>query len=111
MRLYKKILLPIAFSLLILPGYSKATPSNDWVHIGKALMFQGGINEAIFYFSKAIEENPRLVKAYLQRGRAYLMIDKYHEAMADYQKAYAINPEYVAKHFNWSKRGHHRALQ
>ncbi|MEL7079523.1 MAG: tetratricopeptide repeat protein, partial [Cyanobacteria bacterium J06582_2] len=47
---------------------------------------------AIADYSKAIELNPDLAEAYVNRGNAYLNLGEYQEAIADYNKAIELNP-------------------
>ncbi len=101
MHLYKNVLLLIVISFSVSKGFSN--PSNDWIRTGEAYAAQWDFNQAIFFFSKAIEENPNLAAAYLHRSRAYLMINKYQEARNDLQRALVIDPEFV-KNFMDRKR-------
>ena len=101
MHLHKNVLLLVLSSLLTFYGHS--TPPNDWIRTGESYMTQWDFNQAIFFFSKAIEENPNSIEAYLHRSRAYLMINRYHEARKDYQKALTIDPKFV-KSFMGDKR-------
>ncbi|MDN5212565.1 tetratricopeptide repeat protein [Fulvivirgaceae bacterium BMA12] len=101
MHLYKNVLLLIIIIFSVPKGFSN--PPNDWIRTGEAYAAQWDFNQAIFFFSKAIEEDPNLVPAYLHRYRAYLMINKYQEARNDLQMALVIDPEFV-KNFMDRKR-------
>ena len=101
MQSFKNVLLLTILSLLTFPGNS--APLNDWVRTGESYMTQWDFNQAIFFFSRAIEENPNSIEAYLRRSKAYLMVKKYQEAMNDYQKALVIDPKSV-KRFMVNKR-------
>ena len=101
MQLYKNVLLLVIVFFPITNGFS--SPQNDWIRTGEAYMTQWDFNQAIFFFSKAIEENPNLAEAYLHRSKAFLMINKYQEAMNDHQKALVIDPKFV-KNFMSRKR-------
>ena len=102
MQVYKTVLLLVVAFLPFTNAYP-TTPDNSWIYTGQSYMTRWDFNQAIFYFSKAIEDNPNHTKAYLYRSKAYLMINRYHEAMDDYQKTLAIDPKYV-KNFMGKKR-------
>jgi tetratricopeptide (TPR) repeat protein len=53
---------------------------------------RGRYDDAISYFSKAIEIDPRLVEAYKNRGNIYSRMGKYDQAILDYNKALEIDP-------------------
>ncbi len=53
----------------------------------------GRANDAIVEYTKAVEQNPDIVAPYLNRGRAYMRMNKINEAMQDLNKAIAIDPE------------------
>jgi tetratricopeptide (TPR) repeat protein len=50
-------------------------------------------DEAIDYYSKAINMNDKYTFAYHDRGSAYRMTKKYQLALADYRKAIQLNPK------------------
>ena len=102
MQLHKNVLLLAIILLLPLHAHSH-NPDDGWIITGKSYMTQWDFNQAIFYFSKAIENDPNHTKAYLYRSRAYLMVNRYQEAMDDYQKALTIDPKFV-KNFMGKKR-------
>lgn len=77
---------------------------NDWLKSGEISMKKWEFNDAIFYFTRAIEENPHEVKAYLLRSQAYHVIDKYHEATADYQKALLLDQNFVHSYLKDKKK-------
>ena len=49
------------------------------------------LNEAINYFSKAIEQDNLFAQAYQARGEAYENLQKYDEARSDYEKCLKID--------------------
>jgi len=53
---------------------------------------KGNYEEAIRYFTKAIDLNPMDAEFYYNRGTAYLNKDQYDQAISDYKKALEINP-------------------
>ncbi len=101
--MHKKIITILFLSILPWMGHSYTNPENDLIRMGKSFMTQWDFDQAIFFFSRAIEEDPGLVEAYLHRANAYLMVDKYQEAVDDYQSALVIDPEFV-KSFMDSKK-------
>lgn len=98
---FKVVLL---LSALILWGgdstVANPNPNNDKLfNQGLYQLSLGQFESAIFYLTEAIQENPTFTLAYIKRAKALLVLDRYHEAMADYRKALEIDPDYVAKHF------------
>ena len=53
---------------------------------------KGQYEQAISDFNKAIEINPRYVKAYNNRGIIYRLKGQYEQAISDFYKAIEINP-------------------
>lgn len=49
-------------------------------------------DEAIEYYTKAIEKNDKYAFAYHDRGSAYRMTKKYQLSLSDYRKAIQLNP-------------------
>ena len=47
---------------------------------------------AIDEFTQALKLDPKFVQAYLNRGRAYEMLGHYDKAMAEFDRASAIDP-------------------
>ena len=101
MHLLENVLLFFIIFLTSLHGFA-STSNDDYILTGKSYMTQRDFNHAVFFFSKAIDENPEHPKAYVYRSKAYLMLNRYPEAMKDYQKALAIDPKFV-KDF-WNKK-------
>ena len=60
----------------------------------------GSYNEAIPFFTKAIEINPNSAKAYYERGSAYYNKAKYDPAISDFDKAIEIDPKYADAYGN-----------
>ena len=74
-------------------------PHNDLVKRGEALMMQRDFQQAIFFFTRAIEEFPDSPHAYLHRARALMISDRYGEAIADYKRAMELDPESTQRFF------------
>ena len=51
--------------------------------------------EAITYYTKAIELKPDLTEAYSNRGFAYDSIDDFHKAIQDYNTVIVLEPKYA----------------
>jgi tetratricopeptide (TPR) repeat protein len=76
---------------------NKARPLSNY---GKALADMGNASEALTYYNRAIELNPRFYAAYYNRGNAKLNLGDYERAVADYEKALKINPYLSDGHYN-----------
>jgi len=58
-----------------------------------ALVFEDNYEEAVRYFSKAIEINPQYDQAWCNRGVAYFYLEEWQKARADYLQCKKINPK------------------
>jgi tetratricopeptide (TPR) repeat protein len=71
---------------------------------------------AVVYFSDALKRQPRLVHAYIARGRAYLAMDQLELALTDLNEAVNLNPN-VASSYDYrgdiflARRDHDAALK
>ena len=83
--------------LLTVGCQSAAVQHNDR---GVALTTEGGYDEAIAEFSKAIELEPEYVVAYSNRGYAYGLKGEWDIAIADFDKAIELAPDYVLAYNN-----------
>ena len=64
-----------------------------------------GQNErAVADFSKALDIDPRLAKAYYNRAAAYRAKSEIDRAIADYSKAIEVNPLYGDAYFQSRQR-------
>lgn len=61
---------------------------------------KGNYEEAIRYFTKAIDLNPMDAESYYSRGTAYSHKGQYDQAILDYTKALEINPMDVNGYYN-----------
>ena len=99
MKLFFRIIFKICLILAILIGCEiteeeKETVSDELLNQGIAFRKEGQYNQAIAYFNKAIDINPRSAKAYYNRGRSYFRERRYNKAIADFSKAIEINPRH-----------------
>ncbi|MGB6296505.1 MAG: tetratricopeptide repeat protein [Rivularia sp. (in: cyanobacteria)] len=63
-----------------------------YLNQGIKLLEQGDYQEAIAYFTKAIENNPKLVAAYYNRAIARHQLQEYQRAIANFTKVIKFNP-------------------
>jgi len=61
---------------------------------------KGQYDQAISWYSKIIEMNPRLVAAYNNRGWSYDKKGEYDKAIRDYTEALKILPKFAWGHYN-----------
>jgi tetratricopeptide (TPR) repeat protein/uncharacterized RDD family membrane protein YckC len=78
----------------------KETDPDELLNQGITFANQGQYDQAIAYFDKAIEINPKLVLAYNNRGIAYKEKGQFDQAISDYNKALEINPGYAPAYIN-----------
>jgi tetratricopeptide (TPR) repeat protein len=67
--------------------------ADEFFEQGKKDLSAENIDSAISNYSKAIEINPKFVKAYNNRGIAYISKKQYDPAIADFNKAIELDPE------------------
>ena len=65
-----------------------------WYDMGFDSMMFGEYEEAVEYYTKAIEIDPTYVFCYDDRGRAYANLGQYDLAIADFEKAIEMDPDY-----------------
>lgn len=73
----------------------RAPPASEMVAQAELLIAEGQADEAIPVLLRAIEENPRDVRARLNLGLAYEMIESPGDAEAAYRDALRIDPSFV----------------
>src|SRR5512147_2075019 len=59
---------------------------------GMEYLHQDRLDEAVKYFTRAIEHDPHSAEAYRHRGEVYNLLGRVVEANADLQKARALKP-------------------
>jgi tetratricopeptide (TPR) repeat protein len=99
----------VLLGLILLSGNSvHAQSAAEYLRDGNDSLTHGYYDKAISEFTKAIDMNPNLAKAYDNRGVAYAQEGSYDRAIADFTIAIANNskdPEAL------NNRGHAYAIQ
>ncbi|MBU4334889.1 MAG: tetratricopeptide repeat protein, partial [Candidatus Omnitrophica bacterium] len=70
------------------------------VNLGNAYVLDGQFDIGLKYLNKAIDQDPKHYKAYLNRGVAYENKKDYLNALADYTKAIDLKPHYAKAYGN-----------
>lgn len=73
-------------ALLIHDGYEA-----NFIY-GKILFDNNDYKNALYHFTKSLEQNYRFIEAYLNRAYTYYKINEFEKAIADYEKAYELDP-------------------
>ena len=86
---------------------ASALGKEDYNDLGLAAYEDGNYDEAIEYYTKAIELEPKNAIAYNYRGLAYFQTglwfvnrEPFYKAIPDYTKAIELNPKYVDAYYN-----------
>ncbi len=87
----------------------------DWFKIATDFVDKGDYENAVSFFNRTIELEPKMTDAYLFRGLAYRNMQKYKEALADYNKLLSIEPNSAPAYNNrgvvyWKQGKHKEAL-
>lgn len=80
-------------ALKLYPEYVDA-----WVRKGVTLMDIGEDYQALVCLKEAVLLNPHSFKARYNRGKVYLNLNYYEEAVTDLLKAIALKPQHIAAH-------------
>ena len=73
--------------------------AEDYLRRGNEALREGYIEDALDYYSRAIELNPNLAKAYAGRGNAYVDGEEHELAIADYGEALRLSPDHAVTYF------------
>ena len=95
---YIYIFLPI---YLIILGCDRAEKDTELFFIqGNVAYKNGNFEEAIKFYSEAIEKMPKFADAYNNRGRVKLELDNLEGAIQDFEKAVSIDDNFYMAKFN-----------
>lgn len=99
-----RLLLSLALSclLFLLAGCSSVSQVGDIVRQGDEAYNAGNYEGAVSYYSSAIETEKSGSEIYNNRGMAYLKLEKYPEAEADFQAALSLDDK---KDLYWNNLG------
>ena len=61
---------------------------------------QDAYQKAVAYYTKALEQKPNMLEAYLNRGIVYNDMDKVDEALENYNIAIQLDPSYTDAYYN-----------
>jgi len=89
-----------SLSDLLLDDTRKRAEAQKWFNRAYDEYQKGNNENAIEYYTKAIELNPDYAKAYNNRGVAYDVLKEYEKAISDYNKAIELNPEDAKAYYN-----------
>jgi tetratricopeptide (TPR) repeat protein len=73
--------------------YGAKGKAEEFFEQGKKYSSVENVDQAIDNYSKAINSNPKLAKAYNNRGIAYIWKKQYDLAIADFSKAIEFDPQ------------------
>lgn len=89
-----KSILALIISVFLMAG-SGTTPAesaNEWHQQGIKFLQSGNPDKAIYAFTKAIELNQEVDNSYFGRAMAYVNLQKFPEAIADFTKVIKLAP-------------------
>lgn len=102
---YKYMHKIILFSVLILffsGGKVSSQTAEEFFEMGFDSYFDRNFEDAISYFSRAIQMNPDYTEAYQYRGEARSDYGRYSEALADFDKVIELDSVNFDAHFQKS---------
>jgi tetratricopeptide (TPR) repeat protein len=91
------------------PPVRSFMPTDNLIKEGNNYFGKGDYDDAISYYTSAIEREPNYALAYNNRGRAYANKGDYANARADLEKALQLDPnnKYAQNGLNWlQQQGH-----
>src|ERR1043165_4193932 len=87
-------------AILISPVYSFSQSPKKLCDAAEKFEKQKNFEGAIENYSKAIELDPKMDRAYVSRAVCYENLNKKEEAIEDYKKAIAFTPKDKALYYN-----------
>ena len=93
------IILVVLMGLVII-SMVKTQKMARYEKLGLSEYEKGNNKQAINYFSKGIEYDPKDASLYNNRGLAYYNLEQYDKAIADYTKAIEIKPDFADAYYN-----------
>lgn len=73
---------------------AKGFVANNYNNLGLDALFEGNYELALHYFNKALSIDPNLVGVIYNRGNLYSALHEWDKAIADYNLAIELNPQY-----------------
>ena len=81
-------------------GRTDQRRAHEELYIGRTDQSKKRYRQAIEHYTKAIELNPQMARAYYNRGNANSALGEYEEALKDYSEAIQLDPDYSDSFFN-----------
>ncbi|MEM7551960.1 MAG: tetratricopeptide repeat protein [Bacteroidota bacterium] len=69
--------------------------ANNWLNRGEAYLSNSEFDRALDSFTKALDENPYDIQAYIYRAKIHAFRGHYQKAMDDYNSALDLNPDLI----------------
>ena len=86
-RFFSTSLLFIWFLCFSVIGYSDTKKSEEFFKKGEKSAKSSDWNSAVFWFTKAVNEDPNNSIPYSNRGIVFFQLKKHNEAILDFKKA------------------------
>ncbi|GAB2643669.1 hypothetical protein GCM10027035_42290 [Emticicia sediminis] len=91
----------IFLPIIMLSGCGRAKKDTELFFIqGNVAYKKGNYEEAIKFYTEAIEKTPKFADAYNNRGRVKLELDNLEGAIQDFEKAVSIDDKFYMAKFN-----------
>jgi len=90
----------VIFCFLLSPILSAGQNAKKYFKTGEEFVKQQNFTDAIAQYTKALELDPKMTKAYLARAKTYEKIDDEEDALQDYNRARVFLPKDASVHYN-----------